>query len=159
MMNNSQEKHNDIEFTNALNSAILETQPTLLEQLNESQMLEQKNEKMETEQSVVPINIQIATEQQLFFFHEFSPGSCFWLPNGTKIYNKLLDFIKFEYFKRNFSEVKTPVIAKKDLWEISGHWDQYKENMFCFECDSQEYATKAMNCPRLKSHFLLSYRH
>lgn len=59
-----------------------------------------------------------------------------------------LDFIKAEYFKRDFLEVKTPVIAKRDLWEISGHWDQYKENMFCFECDSQEYATKAMNCPR-----------
>lgn len=80
-----------------LNNAIVETQPTLLEQLNESQKLEAtlkheqtQKEQEQKEQTVVPINIQIATEQQLFFFHEFSPGSCFWLPNGTKIYNKLL---------------------------------------------------------------------
>ena len=84
----------------------------------------------------VPLNIKIAQEQELFFFSEYSPGSCFWLPNGTIIYNKLMDFIKDEYFKRGFKEVKTPIIGKKSLWSISGHWEQYRENMFFF--DSKE---------------------
>ena len=63
----------------------------------------------------IPLNIKIATDQELFFFHEYSPGSCYWLPNGTKIYNKLMNFMKDEYFKRGFQEVKSPVIAKKAI--------------------------------------------
>lgn len=103
-----------------------------------------------------PLNhMTIGKQQELFFFHEFSPGCCFFLPNGTKIYNKLLELIKKEYFKRGFQEVKTPMIFKKELWEISGHWQKYKENMFIFtehELDtpqenSQIYSNKPMNCP------------
>jgi threonyl-tRNA synthetase len=83
----------------------------------------------------VPLNIKIGQEQDLFFFSEHSPGSCFWLPNGTHIYNTLMDYMKLEYRKRGYQEVKTPIIGKKSLWSISGHWDQYKENMFCFDLD------------------------
>ena len=104
-----------------------------------------------SEQSDVPLNIRIGLDQQLFFFHKHSPGSCFWLPNGTRLYNKLLTFMKDEYFKRGYDEVKSPIIAKKDLWEISGHWQKYKENMFCFCCgsnDETEYGIAPMNCPK-----------
>ena len=91
---------------------------------------------------------KIGLDHELFFFDETSPGSAFWLPNGTKIFNKLRDFIRNEYVKRGFQEVMSPVIAKKELWQISGHWDKYKENMFCFDCDNTEYAIAGMNCPK-----------
>jgi len=113
------------------------------------------------ENSDTPLNIRIGLDQQLFFFHKHTPGCCFWLPNGTRLYNKLLDFMKDEYFKRGYSEVKSPIIAKKDLWEISGHWGKYKENMFCFHCDDTEYGMKAMNCPMhclMFKHITRSYK-
>jgi threonyl-tRNA synthetase len=91
---------------------------------------------------------KIGIENELFFFDETSPGSAFWLPNGTRIFTKLQELIRKEYYLRGFSEVMTPVIAKKDLWEISGHWDKYKENMFCFECDNTDYGIASMNCPK-----------
>ncbi len=91
-------------------------------------------------------NIGIA--QELFFFDDTSPGSCFWLPNGTRIFNKLQSMIRDEYYKRNFQEVMTPIMAKDDLWKISGHWDNYRDNMFCLSCDNSEYALSPMNCSK-----------
>lgn len=95
---------------------------------------------------------QIGSAQELFFFHDLTPGSAFWLPKGMRIYNKLQECMRKEYVTRGFSEVKAPIIAKKELWEISGHWDKYKENMFSFSIheDDKEtdiWAIKAMNCP------------
>ncbi|KAN0044721.1 hypothetical protein ACTA71_006240 [Dictyostelium dimigraforme] len=89
----------------------------------------------------------IGRDQELFFFHPFSPGSCFFLPHGTKIYNKLLQFLRSEYSKRGYQEVISPNIYNQKLWETSGHWDNYKENMFSFECDHTQYSLKPMNCP------------
>ena len=76
-----------------------------------------------------------------------SPGSCFWLPHGTRIYNKLVDFIRFEYFKRGYQEVITPNVYNLKLWEISGHAAHYKENMFSFDVEKAEFGLKPMNCP------------
>ncbi|PAV75103.1 hypothetical protein WR25_05460 [Diploscapter pachys] len=90
---------------------------------------------------------KIGVNQELFFFHHMSPGSCFWYPKGAQIYSKLLDFIKKEYRKRGFTEVITPNIYNKKLWETSGHWQHYAENMFRFECEKEEFALKPMNCP------------
>lgn len=92
----------------------------------------------------------IGLQQQLFFFHHSSPGSCFWLPKGTMIYNKLMDLLKKEYIKRGFMEIKTPIMAKKELFVTSGHWDKYQENMFKLEeeKDKDQYALCAMNCPK-----------
>lgn len=115
--------------------------------LTMSQITEEKVKTKSEHNDNVPLNIRIGIDHELFFFNEYSPGSCFWLPNGTRIYNKLIEFIRDEYFKRGFQEVITPIIAKKDLWEISGHWEKYKEHMFCFDCDDTEYALKGMNCP------------
>ncbi|XP_074836640.1 threonine--tRNA ligase, mitochondrial isoform X2 [Carettochelys insculpta] len=90
---------------------------------------------------------RIGKEQELFFFHELSPGSCFFLPRGAHIYNTLIDFIKSEYRKRGFSEVVTPNIYNVKLWELSGHWQHYSKNMFCFPVENETFALKPMNCP------------
>lgn len=90
---------------------------------------------------------KIGREQELFFFHELSPGSCFFLPKGAHIYNTLMDFVKEEYWNRGFQEVVTPNIYNSKLWETSGHWQHYAEHMFSFESEGQKFALKPMNCP------------
>ncbi|KAI8971845.1 hypothetical protein BDF20DRAFT_907413 [Mycotypha africana] len=90
---------------------------------------------------------KIGKEQELFFFHELSPGSCFMLPHGARVYNSLMNLIKEEYQVRGFTEVITPNMFNLKLWKQSGHADKYKENMFCFEVDKEEFALKPMNCP------------
>lgn len=90
---------------------------------------------------------KIGKEQELFFFHELSPGSCFFQPRGAHIYNTLMNFIKSEYKKRGFSEVISPNIFNSKLWQTSGHWEHYSENMFSFECEKETFALKPMNCP------------
>ncbi|KAM4749501.1 threonine--tRNA ligase 2, cytoplasmic-like isoform 2-T2 [Rhinophrynus dorsalis] len=90
---------------------------------------------------------KIGREQELFFFHDLSPGSCFFLPCGAHIYNTLIEFIKDEYQIRDFTEVATPNIYNSKLWEASGHWQHYNENMFSFEVEKEKFALKPMNCP------------
>ncbi|XP_067831986.1 threonine--tRNA ligase 1, cytoplasmic-like [Heptranchias perlo] len=90
---------------------------------------------------------KIGKEQELFFFHELSPGSCFFLPKGAYIYNTLTDFLKSEYRKRGFMEVVTPNVFNNKLWEVSGHWEHYSDNMFSFELEGEAFALKPMNCP------------
>lgn len=90
---------------------------------------------------------KLGKEQELFFFHELSPGSCFFQPKGAIIYNELISFIKEEYKKRGFQEVISPNVYNSKLWETSGHWQHYAENMFSFEVEKQTFALKPMNCP------------
>lgn len=90
---------------------------------------------------------KIGREQDLFFFHELSPGSCFFQPKGAHIYNTLMDFIKSEYRKRGYQEVITPNIYNSKLWKISGHWDHYAQNMFSFNAGKDQFVLKPMNCP------------
>uniref|UniRef100_A0A8C5B934 threonine--tRNA ligase n=1 Tax=Gadus morhua TaxID=8049 RepID=A0A8C5B934_GADMO len=91
---------------------------------------------------------RIGKDQELFFFNDVSPGSCFFLPKGAHIYNTLTDFIKSEYRKRGFHEVVTPTLYSTALWERSGHWEHYSENMFTVVSEgTQTYALKPMNCP------------
>ncbi len=95
---------------------------------------------------------KIGQKLELFMFHETSPGSPFLLPKGAIIYNELLKFIREEYWKRGYQEVITPQMFSKTLWEMSGHWAHFKENMFVMEVDEEEYSLKPMNCP---SHVLI----
>ena len=88
----------------------------------------------------------------LFQFHEYSPGSPFFFPKGAAMYNELLTFVRSEYKKRGYDEVITPLIYDKALWEISGHWEHYKEDMFLLNVDGREFSLKPMNCP---SHLLM----
>ncbi|MFA4887603.1 MAG: threonine--tRNA ligase [Candidatus Nanoarchaeia archaeon] len=88
----------------------------------------------------------------LVMMHEYSPGAPFFLPKGTIIYTELVNFIRSEYRKRGYKEVITPLLYNKKLWETSGHWDHYKENMFHVEVEKEVFNVKPMNCP---SHCLI----
>ncbi|XP_077448931.1 threonine--tRNA ligase 1, cytoplasmic [Stigmatopora argus] len=90
---------------------------------------------------------KIGKDQELFFFHDLSPGSCFFLPRGAFIYNTLVEFIREEYWRRGFQEVASPNIYNSKLWETSGHWQHYSENMFSFPVEEETFALKPMNCP------------
>ncbi|XP_051725406.1 threonine--tRNA ligase 1, cytoplasmic isoform X2 [Ctenopharyngodon idella] len=90
---------------------------------------------------------KIGKDQELFFFHDLSPGSCFFLPRGAFIYNTLTEFIREEYCRRGFQEVASPNIYNSKLWETSGHWQHYSENMFSFPVEQDVFALKPMNCP------------
>ncbi|VVC02004.1 putative threonine--tRNA ligase 1 [uncultured archaeon] len=95
---------------------------------------------------------KLGTQLGLFMFHEWSPGSPFVMPKGTIIYNELLSYLRAEYIKRGYKEVVTPQLFNKALWEQSGHWQFYKDNMFILNVDEQEFSLKPMNCP---SHMLI----
>ncbi|XP_057366573.1 threonine--tRNA ligase 1, cytoplasmic-like isoform X2 [Daphnia carinata] len=90
---------------------------------------------------------KLGREYELFFFHELSPGACFFTPHGAHIYNTLVDFLRNEYRQRGFQEVITPNVYNSKLWLTSGHWQHYAENMFSFEVEKETYAMKPMNCP------------
>lgn len=89
----------------------------------------------------------IGTQQELFFFNPVSPGSCFFLPNGARIYNSLMDFIREKYWEYGYDEVVSPNIYNFSLWDTSGHAAHYKDNMFSFSVEKQEFGLKPMNCP------------
>lgn len=89
----------------------------------------------------------IGQEQELFFFDEYSAGSCFFLPAGVKICENLLNLHREEYRKRGFKEVISPNIFNSKLWLISGHWQNYSADMFKFKVEDDEWALKPMNCP------------
>lgn len=88
------------------------------------------------------------TRQGLWMFNDLTPGSCFWYPRGARVYNRLMDFMRQQYRTRGFEEVITPNMYNKKLWETSGHWAKYSEDMFRLEAVEKEtYALKPMNCP------------
>lgn len=103
----------------------------------------------------------LGAAQELFFFHSLSPGSCFFLPPGARVFNTLIEFMRRLYWKYGFEEVVTPNIFNMDLWHTSGHAGHYKDNMFCFQVEKAEYGLKPMNCPGhclLFGHRTRSYR-
>ncbi|HME86843.1 MAG TPA: threonine--tRNA ligase [Candidatus Nanoarchaeia archaeon] len=95
---------------------------------------------------------KLGQELGLFFVHDFSPGAPIFLPKGTIVYNELLSFIRKEYKKRGYQEVITPSLYEKGLWETSGHWQHYHENMFNVQSEGRIFSLKPMNCP---SHCLI----
>ncbi|MFA6185231.1 MAG: threonine--tRNA ligase [Candidatus Shapirobacteria bacterium] len=98
----------------------------------------------------------------IFFIDETAPGMPYWLPKGTIIINELLKFWRSEHQKRGYQETITPQLNKKQLYETSGHWDHYKENMFiCDMGENEIYCLKPMNCPNAMTIFkqgIHSYR-
>jgi len=103
----------------------------------------------------------LGTKQELFFFHTLSPGSAFWMPHGARIYNKLMEFIRKQYWERGFEEVISPNVFNLDLWHTSGHAAHYRDSMFIFDVEGQEWGMKPMNCPGhclMFGHRLRSYR-
>ena len=90
---------------------------------------------------------KIGKEMELFMFSDFGPGFPFWLPNGMKVYNALKQYWIEMQAKYGYEQVDTPIILSRKLWETSGHWGHYKENMYTTSIDDEEFAIKPMNCP------------
>src|SRR3989441_2241730 len=94
---------------------------------------------------------KLGRELGLFTFHQWAPGAAFWLAKGTTLYNTLANYMREILFPAGYVEVKTPLIYNKALWERSGHWKHYRENMFLIESEGETMSMKPMNCP---GHFL-----
>ena len=90
---------------------------------------------------------KLGRELGLFAFHPWAPGAAFWLAKGTTLYHQLANYMREVLFPAGYVEVKTPLIYNKALWETSGHWQHYRENMFLVESEGAEMGVKAMNCP------------
>ena len=93
---------------------------------------------------------KLGKELDLFHFHPFAPGAAFWTPKGTALYNTLAAWMRKLTLENGYVEVKTPLLYNKGLWEISGHWGVFKENMFLVldsETNEHDFALKPMNCP------------
>lgn len=90
----------------------------------------------------------IGNKLGLFMFNESSPGSPYWLPNGLIVYNELINYWRTEHEKDGYKETMTPLVNKKELYDVSGHWHHYKENMFIADMgEDGVYCLKPMNCP------------
>jgi threonyl-tRNA synthetase len=92
-------------------------------------------------------HLKLGKALDLFSMHEESPGSPFFHGRGMVIWNELASLWRKEHLKRGYQELGTPIILKKELWEQSGHWDHYQENMYFTKVDEEDYAIKPMNCP------------
>jgi threonyl-tRNA synthetase len=93
---------------------------------------------------------RLGKELDLFHFHPFAPGAAFWTPRGTTIYQTLAQFMRELALANGYVEIKTPLLYNKGLWEISGHWGKYRENMFLVldsETKEHDFSLKPMNCP------------
>jgi threonyl-tRNA synthetase len=88
----------------------------------------------------------------LFMFHPWAPGATFWLGKGTILWNILADYMRGILIPAGYVEVKAPIVFNKALWETSGHWQHYRQNMFLVESDNEQMGLKSMNCP---GHFLI----
>ena len=90
---------------------------------------------------------KLGKQLDLFFLDEHGPGFPFFMPKGMELRNKLEEIWRREHKKAGYQEIKTPIMLDKELWETSGHWFNYRENMYTSEIDGKEYAIKPMNCP------------
>ena len=90
---------------------------------------------------------KLGKELDLFSLHDEGPGFPFFHPNGMVIRNELIDYWREVHRRYGYHEIKTPIILNRKLWETSGHWDHYKENMYFTKIDEEDYAVKPMNCP------------
>ena len=90
---------------------------------------------------------KLGRELDLFHLDEHSPGTVFWHPNGWTVWQEVEQYMRRVYRENGYREVKGPQILDKALWEKTGHWDKYRENMFTTESEKREYALKPMNCP------------
>jgi threonyl-tRNA synthetase len=94
---------------------------------------------------------KLGRELGLFTFHPWAPGAAFWLDRGTTLYHTLANYMREVLFPAGYVEVKTPLIYNKALWERSGHWKHFRQNMFLIESENETMSVKPMNCP---GHFL-----
>jgi len=113
-----------------------ESQEALDEFIKQKEEAERRNHK------------KLGKELELFMFHETAPGLAYFLPKGVKVYNELVNYWRDEHENYNYQEIFSPLLNKKELYETSGHWEHYQENMFLSQTKEDEtYALKPMNCP------------
>ena len=98
---------------------------------------------------------KLGKDLELFFISEYGPGFPFFLPKGMVFRNVLIDLWRKEHEKAKYLQLETPIMLNKELWEVSGHWFNYRENMYTSEIDELEFAIKPMNCPG----GVLSFKH
>ncbi len=104
---------------------------------------------------------KLGRELDLFVFHDVAPGAPFWLPNGMVIFRQLEAFWREVHDAHGYLETSTPILVNKKLWEQSGHWELYSDNMFKLDVEEQTFSLKPMNCPEstyIYRHALRSYR-
>jgi threonyl-tRNA synthetase len=104
---------------------------------------------------------KLGRELDLYVFNEVSPGAPIWLPGGWTIVRELERFVREHLDAGGYQEISTPILVNKRLWEQSGHWDYYQDNMFLVEAEEQVFGLKPMNCPEstlVYRHALRSYR-
>jgi threonyl-tRNA synthetase len=89
----------------------------------------------------------LGQRMDLFSFNDVAPGMVFWHNNGLIIYNELVKYLRQEHLKAGYQEISTPFILDKKLWQISGHWEKYRENIFLTKYEGRDFAVKPMNCP------------
>jgi len=97
----------------------------------------------------------------LFHVEDISPGMAFWHPKGTVLFRMVEEYMRGQLIANDYEEIRTPLIMDRSLWEKSGHWDKFKDNMFTTETDNRDYAVKPMNCPghiQVYNRHLNSYR-
>ena len=90
---------------------------------------------------------RLGKELGLFMLSDYAPGMPFFLPKGQIVYNQLLSYWREIHARSGYSEITTPTMMSRELWETSGHWDHYKDNMYTTKVDEADYAIKPMNCP------------
>lgn len=90
---------------------------------------------------------RLGKELGLFMLSDYAPGMPFFLPKGQLVMNELISYWRKIHEARNYTEITTPTMMSRRLWEISGHWDHYKDNMYTTKVDEEDYAIKPMNCP------------
>jgi len=133
-----------IEVTKSMNAQVTNKNETydykqLLREISKSKLNREKL--MDNDHRI------LGQQMDLFSFSEVAPGMVFWHDKGWTIYNELANFWKEEHRKAGYNEISTPMILDKKLWQISGHWEKYKENIFLTSYEGREFAVKPMNCP------------
>lgn len=111
---------------------------------------EEKNLKdylFQKEEAVKRNHLKLGKELDLFSMHDEAPGCVFFHPKGMAVWNALMEFWRTEHQKREYKEISTPLLLRKNLWIQSGHWDHYQENMYFTKIDEEDFAVKPMNCP------------
>jgi threonyl-tRNA synthetase len=104
---------------------------------------------------------KLAKQLNLFHMQDEAPGMVFWHPNGWVIWQQIEQYMREKFVAYGYEEVRTPTIMDRSMWEKSGHWDNYRDNMFTTASENREYAVKPMNCPghvQIFNHGLRSYR-
>lgn len=105
---------------------------------------------------------KLGKDMKLFFFHETAPGMPYWMPKGFALLNRLISWWREVHEREDYQEISSPIINSKKLWEVSGHWDHYRDDMFVMKMsDDEVYGVKPMNCPNAMIMFnqgLHSYR-